>query len=79
MGVCVGVNSEGWIYKTSETIDACTEFVLVGAEQYRLSVEPALNPADIAYVFAWGFASVVVLGYFGGYAVGIAKSLINKI
>lgn len=79
MAVCVSVDESGYVRQTVEAVQNCTSHVLVDASQYSLIVEPVLNSSEIASVFTWGFASVVVLGYFSGYAVGIAKTIINKL
>ncbi|HDO1377108.1 TPA: hypothetical protein RUY63_004307 [Aeromonas dhakensis] len=34
--------------------------------------------ADIVTAFSWSFGLVIVVGYLPGYAIGIAKKLINK-
>ena len=76
---CVAIDSDGYVRQTTDTLESCTSFVLVDAQQYSKFLEPVLSPSDIAYVFGWGFGAVVIIGYFGGYGVGIAKKLINKI
>lgn len=79
MAICVAVDVDGYVRQTTDSIETCTASVLVDAQQYNQLLEPVLSPSDIAYVFGWGFGAVVVIGYFGGYGVGIAKKLINKI
>lgn len=77
MAICVAVDAGGFIRQTNESVEACSNLVLMDYAQYNILAEPLLDPVDIAYVFAWGFGAVVVLGYFGGYAIGIAKRLIK--
>lgn len=77
MAMCVAVDVDGYVRQTSESVEACQSLVLMDYAQYNILAEPLLEPLDIAYVFAWGFGAVVVLGYFGGYATGIAKRLIR--
>ena len=79
MAICVAPDVDGFIRKTVDSLDTCTSMILMDSAQYHLAIEPVLNSADIAYVFGWGFAGVVIIGYFGGYLIGIAKSLIRKI
>ena len=79
MSICVAVDADGYVRQTTDSIQTCTASFLIDAQQYNKLLEPVLSPSDIAYVFGWGFGAVVVIGYFGGYAVGIAKKLINKI
>lgn len=79
MTICVDVDSGGYLREVVLDDSICSSFVLVHSSDYVSLGESELAPADIAYVFSWGFGAVVVLGYFGGYFVGIAKKIINKI
>ena len=36
-----------------------------------------IAPSDIAIMFSWAFGAVVVLGWFPGFAIGVAKKVIN--
>jgi hypothetical protein len=78
MTICVAVSEEGFLYQTDLPITECTSMVIQSVGEYNTS-HIELSPADIATVFAWSFGAVVVVGYFGGYVIGLAKRLINLI
>ena len=79
MTACVDIDSNGYLIANGQTADNCQSYVLVSAPHYEILVEPVLDADSIAYVFGWGFGAVVVIGYFGSFAVGVAKSVINKL
>lgn len=80
MALCVAIDDSGFVrHVIDSTIDNCAHFILISSEQYKLAVDPVLNPEDIASAFSWGFGAVVVIGYLSSYAVGVAKRLIKQV
>lgn len=79
MAICTEITSEGFVVANGLTASDCVNYVLIDAHQYQIAVEPLVTPGEIASAFSWGFGSVVVLGWFSGYAIGIAKRVIRLI
>ena len=79
MGLCVSVDQSGYLFNTGESLENCSEFVLVSSLDYQKLHEPVVNPSEISEAFLWGFGAVVAFGYLVAFPIGIAKKLINKI
>lgn len=76
MAFCVGSNEQGFLYKLDTPVTECSSMVIQTVEEYKQSTVD-IAPADIAIMFSWAFGAVVVLGWFPGYAIGVAKKLIR--
>lgn len=76
MSFCVGFNEQGFLYKLDTPVTECSSMVIQTVEEYKQSTVD-IAPADIAIMFSWAFGAVVVLGWFPGYAIGVAKKLIR--
>ncbi|HCT2505482.1 hypothetical protein J4G63_21340 [Aeromonas sobria] len=50
--------------------------IIQTVEEYKQSTVD-IAPSDIAIMFSWAFGAVVVLGWFPGFAIGVAKKVIN--
>lgn len=79
MANCITVNTDGTFSLTTLSPADCTSYVLLDASDFRTMVESYdIASADVLYVFSWGFGAVLFF-WSMGYAVGVAKSLINKV
>ncbi|PMM24926.1 hypothetical protein [Vibrio lentus] len=78
MAVCIDKTVDGFLYVTETKLETCTTYVLQAADEYNLS-HVTVSPSDIGLVFTWSFGAVVVIGYLGGYVIGIAKKLIRLV
>ncbi|MCW8329403.1 single-stranded DNA-binding protein [Photobacterium sp. SDRW27] len=77
---CVQINEQGFLFASPEPITECTGYVLVSHSTYDSFItDITINPVDIASSFTFGFAAVIITGYFAAYPVGIAKALIRKL
>lgn len=87
-----GLLDNGKVSVTGASPSSCGGYVILNSAEYQVitqanahlqepdlsgSVDFDVMPADIAYVFSWGFGAVLFF-WFLGYSVGIAKGLINK-
>jgi len=77
---CVLVNEQGFLYTTPETVSECTGHILISRSNYdSFLAESTITAMDLTEAFTYGFAAVIVFGYFAAYPVGIAKKLIRKL
>lgn len=68
----------GYLMQTSDSLDACTGYVLSTATEYASYFDAfSLDAEQITYAIGFGFG-VVAFAYFLGYPIGIAKKMINK-
>lgn len=80
MATCSLVDEAGYVRQAVQSVEECTSYILVSSAEYHSTVDTyAPTSAGVASAFTWGFGSVVVLGYFSAYAIGIAKQVIHKI
>lgn len=77
MATCVQINESGYLFAIDTPLQECSALVIQTAAEYK---HPTIDipAADIVTTFSWSFGLVVVVGYLPGYAIGIAKKLINK-
>lgn len=75
MAICVSVDSDGYVKQTG--FSDCLDYVLVSSSDYQAAFNSQINALDITTAFTWGFAAVVVTGWFAGYSIGIAKRVIR--
>jgi hypothetical protein len=87
MALCVDVVANAVVLVAGQTEATCTTYLLSTATQSRflnaLTDLTTLNlmgidAASIAYVYAWGFGSVLSV-WAMGYAVGVCLTLIRKV
>lgn len=77
---CLQVNEQGFLYASPEPISECTGYIAISHSNYdSFLADNTLKPEDLAASFTFGFATVIVMGYFAAYPVGIAKRLIRKL
>lgn len=63
----------------SVTLDSCNEYVVLSVSEYnQLNTNVQVQLGDAGGYFAFGF-SLVLFGYLLGYAINVAKTLVNKI
>ncbi|MGF1868454.1 single-stranded DNA-binding protein [Photobacterium indicum] len=80
MPICVNTTSDGFLVATSEPIQNCSTYVMVTANEYQTWFEQyGLTNTAMGQAFGLGFTAVVIVGYFGAYAVGIAKKVISLV
>lgn len=79
MSICLAFDENGYAYNTGDTVAQCTHYVAVDANLYNASLSPVITPLEVAEAFTWGFGVVVALGYFSGYYIGVAKTVISKL
>ncbi|QSV15463.1 single-stranded DNA-binding protein [Photobacterium ganghwense] len=78
--VCVTVNEQGFLYATSQPISECASYVMVSRSTYDSFIaDMSVTGEQLTEAFTYGFAAVIVFGYFAAYPVGIAKKLIRKV
>jgi len=70
MATCVQINESGYLFAIDTPLQECSALVIQTAAD--------IPAADIVTAFSWSFGLVIVVGYLPGYAIGIAKKLINK-
>jgi hypothetical protein len=87
MASCVDFNLLGNLALNGQTETACTAYLLQTAAEVNASASTissltletiGINPVSIAYVFAWGLGSVLLIWSLG-FAVGAAVKSIKKI
>lgn len=78
MAICIEKTVDDFLYVSETSIENCSSYVLQTADEYNLS-HVSVSPSDIGLVFAWAFGAVVVVGYFGGFVIGIAKKMIRLV
>lgn len=71
MAFCVGSNEQGFLYKLDTPVTECSSMVIQTVEEYKQSTVDIAR--GIAIMFSWAFGAFVVLGWFPGYAIGVAK------
>lgn len=76
MAYCIAVNEQGFLYRTDTPVKECSSMIIQTVEEYNQSTVD-IAPSDIAIMFSWAFGAVVVLGWFPGFAIGVAKKVIN--
>ncbi len=76
MAYCISVNEQGFLYRTDTPVKECSSMIIQTVEEYKQSTVD-IAPSDIAIMFSWAFGAVVVLGWFPGFAIGVAKKVIN--
>lgn len=76
MAHCILVNEQGFLYRTDTPVKECSSMIIQTVEEYNQSTVD-IAPSDIAIMFSWAFGAVVVLGWFPGFAIGVAKKVIN--
>ncbi len=81
MSFCISVNAENMlILQPSVSVEDCTSMVIADASTYKYAIQSyQYDPIEMAEIFGFGFGSVVVIGYFAGWVIGIAKRLISMI
>lgn len=52
--------------------------VIQTAEEYKQSTLD-IAPSDIALIFSWAFGAVVIIGWLPGFAISVAKKIINLV
>lgn len=75
--LCV-YSQDGSMVSSMETLDNCSGYWLSSAHDIRTLSIVDLTPSDVASAFAFGVSSVLVF-WFAGYGVKIARELISKI
>ncbi len=76
MAYCIAVNEQGFLYQTDIPVKECSSMIVQTAEEYKQSTVD-IAPSDIAIMFSWAFGAVVIIGWFPGFAIGVAKKVIN--
>lgn len=77
---CVLISEQGFLYTSPEPVSECTGYVVISHSNYAsLLADNSITAADLTTSFGYGFAAVIVWGYFAAYPVGIAKRLIQKL
>lgn len=77
---CVTLENNGTLQAVNANPDgSCPSYLLLNASDYALMVQSyTITPEQVLAVFSWGFG-VVLFFWSLGYAVGVAKSVINKL
>lgn len=79
MAQCAVIDKSGKLILTADTPDTCAGYVLLSPADYGLMVQSyQIAPADVLYVFSWGFGAVLFFWSLG-FAVGAAKKLISLV
>ena len=79
MAQCAIDNGSGLLELVTLSPDSCTGVVLLSPADYSLMVQSyQIAPADVLYVFSWGFGAVLFFWSLG-YSVGVAKKLIQTL
>lgn len=77
---CIQINGQGFLYASPEPVSECAGYVLVSRSNYdSFLADSTITAQDLTVSFTYGFAAVIVFGYFAAYPVGIAKRLIRKL
>lgn len=69
---------DGYLVSSMETLDTCTGYWLSSAHDTRNLSLVDLTASDVAAAFMFGASSVLVF-WFAGYGVKLARVLISKI
>ena len=77
---CFNLKNDGTLEAVVANPDgSCSSYVLLNNADYALMVQSyTITPEQVVSVFSWGFG-VVLFFWSLGYAVGVAKSVINKL
>ena len=79
---CITINALGTVQKVNANTDGTcpnNAFIVLNNADYALMVQAyTITPDQVLSVFSWGFG-VVLFFWSLGYAVGVAKSVINKL
>lgn len=80
MATCVTVNTDGTLVADpASTPNQCQAYVMLDSLDYQTMAQSVdITPAEVLYVFSWGFG-VVLFFWSLGFAVGVAKSLIKQV
>lgn len=76
---CIYLNADGTLTPTTETLEACSGYVLVpssDAASYVNSIQ--ITALEIGESFTWGFGLIIFFGFLS-YKVRIARMVINKL
>jgi hypothetical protein len=79
---CITINVFGNVQKVNANADGTcpsNAYILLNNADYSLMVQSYnITPEQVLSVFSWGFG-VVLFFWSLGYAVGVAKQMINKL
>lgn len=79
---CITINAFGSVQRVNANADgSCPTdaFIILNNADYSLMVQAyEVTPEQVLQVFTWGFG-VVLFFWSLGYAVGMAKKMINKV
>jgi hypothetical protein len=76
---CIYLNADGTLSATSETLEQCSGYVLVPANEalnYVNSIQ--ITAFEISEAFTWGFGLVIFFGFLS-FKIKAARMVINKI
>lgn len=77
MSQCVGFNSDGYLMQSTQSVEACTGYILVSPTEYNLAIQSIeIDPADVLTTFGIVFGWVIFLGALS-YKVKVSKGLIK--
>ncbi len=80
MANCVVINSENLLQVTSDTLETCSDYILLSKQDYTFWFDAlTITPTDIGSAISFGIFIVFGMGYLQTYAVGIGLKLIRKI
>ncbi|MCQ1056925.1 hypothetical protein LRP52_02420 [Photobacterium sp. ZSDE20] len=78
--ICVDISEQGYLFVTPQGLSECTSYVLVSSSNYDSYIADfEITAEEITEAFGYGFAAIIIFGYFAAYPVGIAKKLIRKL
>ena len=79
---CITINALGFVQRVNANADGTcptNAFIILNNSDYSLMVQAyEVTPEQVLQVFTWGFG-VVLFFWSLGYAVGVAKQMINKL
>ena len=80
MANCVIINSQKLLQVTSDSLDACSDYILLSKQDYLFWFD-ALNVTltDIGSAISFGIFIVFGMGYLKTYVVSVALKLIRMI
>lgn len=77
--LCVVPDQNGYLSGVVDAIENCSGYVMLDTAEYSIYQSMVeITPADILYVFSWGFG-VVLFFWFLGACIGAGKKGVNKV
>lgn len=79
MTSCVTADSEGFLYLSSESLESCSQLVVLSAEEYHyLTAHTSITGAEVVEFYSFGFA-LVFFGWIVSFPIKAALKAINLV